>query len=203
MLISITFWMFQLSKFSVSSLTNLTHWQQTRQGHSDVTSTWNTSVDINHTVMENAYSKTVGEVVAFLGTNEEEGLSDDQVSRNQAKYGPNGTCIQLTNLYLIVRNRIYLHNIWLNWRENICLNLPCRTDRYAVKAWSMLQFECAAYLISSYHHTVSRRTFPCTDTVVLQDSAMFSWLCKPVSRRPSGVWPAGLWPTGCSYNLHV
>lgn len=40
--------------------------------------------------MEDAHAKTTEEVLKYFGTNEEVGLSADQVKQFQAKYGPNG-----------------------------------------------------------------------------------------------------------------
>lgn len=40
--------------------------------------------------MEDAHAKTCEEVLKYFGTNEEVGLSADQVKQFQAKYGPNG-----------------------------------------------------------------------------------------------------------------
>ena len=40
--------------------------------------------------MEQAHCKTVEEVCAYFGCDEEAGLTDDQVKRSREKYGPNG-----------------------------------------------------------------------------------------------------------------
>lgn len=40
--------------------------------------------------MEDAHCKTVDEVVNYFNCNSEQGLSPDQVKRNQEKYGLNG-----------------------------------------------------------------------------------------------------------------
>jgi Ca2+ transporting ATPase len=40
--------------------------------------------------MEDAHCKTTEEVLKFFGTNEETGLTPDQVKSYQAKYGLNG-----------------------------------------------------------------------------------------------------------------
>ena len=40
--------------------------------------------------MEDAHAKTTEEILKFFGTNEEVGLTPDQVKNFQAKYGPNG-----------------------------------------------------------------------------------------------------------------
>lgn len=45
--------------------------------------------------MEDGHSKSVDEVIGFFGTDNEKGLSTDQIKRNQEKYGPNGKCIFL------------------------------------------------------------------------------------------------------------
>lgn len=41
--------------------------------------------------MEDAHAKTVEEIQNFFNVDPEKGLSIDQIKRNQAKYGPNGT----------------------------------------------------------------------------------------------------------------
>ena len=41
--------------------------------------------------MEDGHTRTVQEVERFFNLDSERGLSDDQVKRNQEKYGPNGT----------------------------------------------------------------------------------------------------------------
>lgn len=43
--------------------------------------------------MDDAHCKTTGEVLQFYGTNDETGLTPDQVKQLQAKYGPNGELI--------------------------------------------------------------------------------------------------------------
>jgi Cation transporter/ATPase, N-terminus len=40
--------------------------------------------------MEDGFAKKSEEVLKYFGTDEELGLSADQVKTNQAKYGPNG-----------------------------------------------------------------------------------------------------------------
>jgi Ca2+ transporting ATPase len=40
--------------------------------------------------MDDAHSKTTEEVLKFFSTNDESGLTPDQVKQYQAKYGPNG-----------------------------------------------------------------------------------------------------------------
>lgn len=40
--------------------------------------------------MEQAHAKTVDEALKYFNTNPERGLTEDQVKRNQEKYGPNG-----------------------------------------------------------------------------------------------------------------
>jgi Ca2+ transporting ATPase len=42
--------------------------------------------------MEQAHSKSVEEICAFFGVDEETGLSEDQVKKSREKYGPNGKC---------------------------------------------------------------------------------------------------------------
>lgn len=42
--------------------------------------------------MEDGHAKTSEEVLKFFGTNEELGLTPEQVKSYQAKYGPNGEC---------------------------------------------------------------------------------------------------------------
>lgn len=57
--------------------------------------------------MEDGFAKTVDEVLKYFGTNEEGGLSADQVKQNQAKYGPNGKftiiCFKLYHTYCYFR----------------------------------------------------------------------------------------------------
>lgn len=48
--------------------------------------------------MEEAHTKPTDEVLHYFQTDENVGLDDDQVKRYQAKYGPNGTYSQGTNL---------------------------------------------------------------------------------------------------------
>ena len=45
--------------------------------------------------MEDAHAKTVEEVLNYFGTDNDKGLSTEQVKRNQEKYGLNG---KFTNL---------------------------------------------------------------------------------------------------------
>ena len=40
--------------------------------------------------MEDAHTKSVEEVLSYFSSDEEAGLSDEQVQRAQEKYGPNG-----------------------------------------------------------------------------------------------------------------
>lgn len=40
--------------------------------------------------MEDGHTKTVEQALQFFGTDNERGLSLDQVKSNQKKYGPNG-----------------------------------------------------------------------------------------------------------------
>lgn len=40
--------------------------------------------------MDQSWTKSAQEVLDYFGTDGERGLSDDQVKRNQEKYGPNG-----------------------------------------------------------------------------------------------------------------
>lgn len=40
--------------------------------------------------MEDAHAKSVEEILNYFGTNEDKGLTPDQIKRNQEKYGPNG-----------------------------------------------------------------------------------------------------------------
>lgn len=42
--------------------------------------------------MEDGHAKSVDEVINYFGTDLERGLSNDQIKRNQEKYGPNGKC---------------------------------------------------------------------------------------------------------------
>lgn len=57
--------------------------------------------------MELAHTKTYDEVASFFGVDTERGLSDDQVKRNQDKYGLNGNYILLNDKYLIYL--IFIH----------------------------------------------------------------------------------------------
>ena len=41
--------------------------------------------------MEDGHTRTVAEVERYFNVDAERGLSEDQVKRNQDKYGPNGT----------------------------------------------------------------------------------------------------------------
>jgi len=40
--------------------------------------------------MEDAHTNSVEEILSFFSTDEEAGLSDEQIQRAQEKYGPNG-----------------------------------------------------------------------------------------------------------------
>jgi len=40
--------------------------------------------------MEDSHTKTVEEILGFFGTDDENGLSDEQIQAAQEKYGPNG-----------------------------------------------------------------------------------------------------------------
>lgn len=42
------------------------------------------------TVMDNAHTKTVEEVLGFFGVNESTGLSCEQLKKNRERWGPNG-----------------------------------------------------------------------------------------------------------------
>lgn len=60
--------------------------------------------------MEDGHAKTAEEVLKFFGTNEEVGLSSDQVKNLQAKYGPNGKCEKafvITNYFVLGVHRQY------------------------------------------------------------------------------------------------
>jgi len=50
-----------------------------------------------HSVMENSHASSAEEVLDYFSTDDNNGLSDDHVKRNQDKYGPNGKilCVQL------------------------------------------------------------------------------------------------------------
>ena len=43
--------------------------------------------------MEDAHTKSVDEVLLTFKTDENSGLTDEQVKQSQEKYGPNGTLI--------------------------------------------------------------------------------------------------------------
>lgn len=83
--------------------------------------------------MEDAHAKTTEEVLKFFGTNDEVGLSADQVKQYQAKYGPNGECrpatIEVTSnhsTFRLVRlrhhRRFIVALLWFNLRVR-CLHL--------------------------------------------------------------------------------
>lgn len=40
--------------------------------------------------MDDAHTKPVNEVLVYFQSDEASGLGDDQIKRNQEKYGPNG-----------------------------------------------------------------------------------------------------------------
>lgn len=42
--------------------------------------------------MDDAHTKPIDEVIGFFKTDENLGLSDEQVEKAQEKYGPNGKC---------------------------------------------------------------------------------------------------------------
>lgn len=44
------------------------------------------------TVMDNAHTKTVEEVLGFFAVNESTGLSCEQLKKNRERWGPNGKC---------------------------------------------------------------------------------------------------------------
>jgi Ca2+ transporting ATPase len=46
--------------------------------------------------MEQAHIKSVEEVCAYFGVDEEAGLNDEQIKKNREKYGPNGKFFHLT-----------------------------------------------------------------------------------------------------------
>ncbi|ESN93189.1 hypothetical protein HELRODRAFT_92847 [Helobdella robusta] len=59
--------------------------------------------------MDDAHSKSAAEVVLYFRTNENTGLSDDQVAEYQEKYGPNGMCVcvcMCVRVYACVRVRV-------------------------------------------------------------------------------------------------
>lgn len=45
--------------------------------------------------MEDGHAKTVDEVINYFGTDQERGLTPDQIKRNQDKYGPNGELFRI------------------------------------------------------------------------------------------------------------
>lgn len=45
------------------------------------------------TVMDNAHTKTVEEVLGFFSVNESTGLSCEQLKKNRERWGPNGKCL--------------------------------------------------------------------------------------------------------------
>lgn len=52
--------------------------------------------------MEDGFAKTSEEVLKFFGTNEEVGLTPDQVKTLQAKYGPNGKSQNCTFILFVL-----------------------------------------------------------------------------------------------------
>lgn len=48
--------------------------------------------------MEDAHAKSVDEVLKHFATNQELGLTNDQIKQYQAKYGPNGK-LKFTHFY--------------------------------------------------------------------------------------------------------
>ncbi|GBP24970.1 hypothetical protein EVAR_94264_1 [Eumeta japonica] len=42
-----------------------------------------------NSTMEDAHTKSVEEVISYFGTDQDKGLSTEQIKRNQDKYGPN------------------------------------------------------------------------------------------------------------------
>ncbi len=53
--------------------------------------------------MELAHTKSVEQVFEYFGVDESTGLGLDEISLRQEKYGPNGTYISLTNVFLILQ----------------------------------------------------------------------------------------------------
>lgn len=56
---------------------------------------------LSSSVMDNAHTKTVEEVLGFFGVNESTGLSCEQLKKNRERWGPNGTP---TSVYLCPHN---------------------------------------------------------------------------------------------------
>ena len=49
--------------------------------------------------MDLAWTKSTDEVLKYFDVQEDNGLSDSQIKRNQEKYGPNGKCLKIiTNI---------------------------------------------------------------------------------------------------------
>lgn len=52
--------------------------------------------------MDLAWTKSSEEVFKYFDVEEEKGLSDAQVKRNQEKYGPNGLCFYSVDIYFTI-----------------------------------------------------------------------------------------------------
>lgn len=59
--------------------------------------------------MELAHTKTSQEVLNFYNTDNERGLSLEQVRQNQEKYGPNGTVITYIYCALFLMKNFLIH----------------------------------------------------------------------------------------------
>lgn len=70
--------------------------------------------------MEDGFAKTSEEVLKYFGTNEEVGLTADQVKNFQAKYGPNG---KLNNFHTLSLSPCYLPNVAYHhlWKFHCCI----------------------------------------------------------------------------------
>ena len=63
--------------------------------------------------MDDAHTKSSEEIVSFFKTDEEFGLSDDQVTQAQEKYGPNGMLVNTSSfpsVVIFVYPRQYCHH---------------------------------------------------------------------------------------------
>jgi hypothetical protein len=56
--------------------------------------------------MEDAHAKSVDEVLKYFNTNQELGLTNDQIKQYQAKYGPNGKFIFTFLTWLLIKNHV-------------------------------------------------------------------------------------------------
>ena len=59
--------------------------------------------------MDLAWTKSTDEVLKYFDVQEDNGLSDSQIKRNQEKYGPNGKCLKIiTNISRGLTNILFV-----------------------------------------------------------------------------------------------